>query len=164
MENHTLRWRFVLYGALAVVGFLITVMTTASLAQNSVTNSGVLKRMVTMGIAKTAVGTLTDMVAGRVRFDRKVARAARRNLIRATRDIPKVFKRPYSDHLSRAKTDIWLSWADFETRAETAERAAKRIRIGQLKSLQRTLPDMLSACLNCHQTYRKPGLNRPQEN
>jgi cytochrome c556 len=164
MKNHTLRRRFMLYAALIVVGFFITVMTTASLAQNGVTNRGVLKRMATMGIAKTAVATLADMVAGRVRFDRRVARAARKNLVQVTRDIPKVFKRPHGDRLSRAKTDIWLSWVDFETRAETAERAAKRIRIGRLISLQRTLPDMLSACLNCHQTYRKPGLHRPQEN
>ncbi len=164
MKNHTPRRRFVLYAALIAVGFLTIVMTTASLAQNGVTNYGVLTRMATMGIAKTAIGTLTDMVAGRVRFDRRVARAARKNLVRATRDIPKVFKQPHGDRLSRAKTDIWLSWADFETRAETAKRAAKRIRIGRLISLQRTLPNMLSACLNCHQTYRKPGLNRPQEN
>lgn len=164
MKNHTPRRRFVLYAALLVVGLLTTVMTTASLAQNGVANYGVLKRMATMGIAKTAVGALTDMVAGRVRFDRKVARAARKNLIRFTKEIPKVFKRPHNDRLSRAKTDIWFSWVDFEIRAETAKRAAKRIRTGRLISLQQTLPDMLSACLNCHQTYRKPGLNRPQEN
>ncbi|MCF6232345.1 MAG: cytochrome c [Rhodobacteraceae bacterium] len=164
MKNHTLRRRFVLYGALIFIGLLVTVWTTASLAQNGVTNHGVFQRMAAMGIAKTAVGTLTDMVAGRVRFDRKVARAARKNLIRVTRHIPKVFKRPDGDRLSRAKTDIWLSWADFEIRAETAERAARRLRVGRLTSLQRTLPDMLNACLNCHQAYRKPGLNRPQEN
>ena len=162
MKKHARR-RFMLYAALIVVGLFTTVWTSASMAQNGVTNRGVLKRMATMGIAKTAAGTLADMVAGRVRFDRKVARVARNNLIYVTREIPNVFKRPHGDRLSRAKTNIWLSWADFETRAETAERAAKRLRVGRLKSLQRTLPDMLSACLNCHQAYRKPELNRPQD-
>jgi len=160
MKYLALQSRFILYAALLILGLL----TTASLAQNGVTNRGVLERMTTMGIARTAVEKLADMMAGRVRFDRKVARAARRELIDALDQIPKVFRKPHSDRLSRASPNIWINWRDFETRAESAERAARRIRINRLGVLRKTLPDMLSACLNCHRTYRKPGLNRPQQN
>ena len=154
MKDHTPPWRFVLYTALIVMGLLATILTTASLAQNGVTNRGVLKRMITMGIAKTAVGTLAKMMAGRIRFDRKVARAARKELINATQLIPKLFRKPHGDPLSRASLKIWVSWDDFVIRAETAERAARRLRIERLEVLRKTLPDMLNACLSCHQTYR----------
>lgn len=156
MKNHTSWRRFVLYAAMIVVGLLTTVTTTDSLAQNGVANQGVLKRMTTMGVARTAIGTLADMMAGRVQFDRKIARAARKELIGATHQIPEVFKRPHSDRLSRASPNIWIRWNDFVTRAATAERTAKRLRVNRLGALRRTLPDMFNACLSCHQTYRKP--------
>lgn len=85
-----------------------------------------------MTSAKTAIETLVNMMAGRVGFDRAQARAARRGLIRATRAIPSVFRRPHSDRLSRAKPDIWLRWDDFKTRADTAKRSARQLNVGRL--------------------------------
>ncbi len=152
MKDHPAPRRLALCGALIAM----VLLTSAGLAQNGVINRGVQKRMNTMATAKTAVETLVNMMAGRARFDRKVARAARNSLITATRAIPKVFKRPHGDRLSRARPDIWLNWDDFEIRAETAQRVARRLRVDRLGPLRKTLPDMINACLNCHRTYRKP--------
>ena len=143
--------RFVLVAALIFLGAL----TTVGLAQNGVINRGVVQRMKTMGVARTSVETLADMMAGRVRFDRRTARVARRNLIEAIQTIPKVFRKPHRDRLSRASPDIWIRWDDFTTRADTAERAAKRLRVDRLGQLRKTLPDMFTACLNCHRAYRR---------
>jgi len=157
MKDRTPPRRFVLYAALSILAALTMAgLTSMGLAQNGVTNRGVLQRMTTMGMAKTSLETLANMTAGRVRFDRKIARTARRNLVDAIQLIPKVFRKPHSDRLSRASPNIWIRWDDFSTRADTAERAAKRLRVDRLGQLRKTLPDMFTACLSCHQTYRKP--------
>jgi cytochrome c556 len=139
-------------------GLLIAsvVLTSATQAQNGVANRGVSKRMSMMSDATTAVETLVNMTAGRVRFDRVQARAARRNLIKITRSIPSAFRKPDSDPLSRARPEIWLRWNDFETHADTARRAARRLQVDRLESLRLTLPDVIKSCLSCHQVYRNP--------
>lgn len=157
MSDHNASRRFPLYAALLGLLIAAMVLTSATLAQNGVVNRGVLQRMTTMAVARTAIETLANMMAGRYRFDRKVARAARRDLIDATRLIPKVFKKPHFDPLSRARPDIWIRWDDFKTRADTANRAARRLKVDRLGALRSTLPDMIRACLSCHQTYRRPG-------
>jgi cytochrome c556 len=148
--------RFPLFAVLSVLLVALAAPTSTTLAQNGVTNLGVLKRMTTMASARTAVETLANMMAGRIRFDRKLARSARRGLITATRAIPSEFRQPHTDPLSRARMDIWIHWDDFKTRAATAKRMAKDLNVDRLGALRSTLPDMINACLSCHRTYRKP--------
>ncbi len=156
MTDRKPRRRTALLAALCVLLMASALLTSATLAQNGVANRGVFERMSTMASARTAIEVLTNMMAGRIRFDRVQARAARRNLIRAMRSVPSVFKKPHSDPLSRARPDIWIRWDDFEVRTDTAKRAARRLKVARLGSLRTTLPDMINACLACHQTYRRP--------
>lgn len=151
MKNRTPPPHFMLYA-----GLCLLILATTTLAQSGVGNRGVLKRMTTMTTARTAVETLANMMAGRVRFSSTQARAARRNLISATRSIPSVFRRPHTDPLSRARPEIWWQWDDFKTRARTAKKAAQALRVDRLGALRSSLPDLINACLGCHQTYRKP--------
>ena len=150
MKDRSRARRYPLYALLCVL-----LLATASPAQNGVTDRGVLNRMSTMTTAKTAIDTLTNMMAGRFRFNRPQARAARRDLISATRSIPSVFRKPHTDRLSRARPDIWVQWDDFKTRAKTARKAAQNLRVGRLETLRSTLPGLIHACLDCHRTYRQ---------
>ena len=136
------------------------VLATAALAQtgriNQVTNPGVQLRMGTMIRASAALTVLGDMAGARAVFDKDRARTARQVLVAATRDIPSVFRRPHSDQLSHARPEIWLQWQDFTTRARLARRAAKALDTGAVSGLRDSLPGLILACLNCHDTYRKP--------
>lgn len=121
----------------------------------SVVNRGVKRRMATMAVARDATHTLAGMMAGRIRFDRVQARAARKRLLDATREIPMVFRRPHSDPLSRARPDIWDRWDDFSARARAANRAAQAVNPDRLATLRATLPGAIRTCLDCHSTYRR---------
>ncbi|MBJ6372489.1 cytochrome c [Sedimentitalea arenosa] len=135
-------------------------LATAALAQSGqisdVATPGVQTRMSTMNTANTALGTLGDMMGGRALFDRDRADAARRILIDSTRAIPSVFRKPHADPLSNARPEIWSNWRDFRSRAKAAQRAARRLDTDALTDLRLTLPKLLLACLNCHDTYRLP--------
>ena len=158
MKDLSRAHRYPLYVVLCVLllaAALATGMATGTVAQSGVINPGVQERMSTMTTAKTAVDTLANMMAGRFRYDRSRARAARRNLISATRSIPSVFRKPHTDLQSRARMEIWRQWDDFETRAKTAKKAAQALRVDRLETLRSTLPGLIHACLDCHQTYRQ---------
>lgn len=135
---------------------LMLLAGAAALAHDGVVDKGVHKRMDAMAAAKAAIDRLGAMMGGQVRFDPGSARAARRTLIRATGAIPRLFRKPHSDPLSRARPEIWHQKTDFRARAEAAERAARRLNTRSLNRLRQTLPDVLSACLDCHRTYRVP--------
>ncbi len=157
MKNHDPPRRSPLYAVFCGVLIAMTVPTLTTLAQNTVTNRGVQKRMDTMTTAKDAIEVLADMMGGRTRFDGQKARAARKVLITATRSIASVFRKPHSDPLSRARPDIWRDWDDFKARANTANLAARRLNVYRLGALRSSLPDMINACLACHRSYRRPG-------
>jgi len=151
MKSRTAARRFPIY-----VVLIALLVASATLAQDSVVNRGVKKRMATMNSAKTATGILTNMMSGRVMFDASQARAARKILLRAVRDIPARFRRPHEDPLSHARPLIWMQWDDFRVRAKTARRAARDLNANSLNGLRKTLPGMIVACLACHKTFREP--------
>lgn len=121
-----------------------------------VEDKGVQQRMAVMALAKSSVGVLAEMMAGRVRFDPEAARAARRNLVRAMGAVPGRFRRPHADPLSHASPLIWRNWEDFRQRARTARRAAQGLETGSLNRLRRSLPGLMRQCLECHRAYRLP--------
>lgn len=138
----------------------ILTLTTATLAQNGqtsrVTNAGVAERMATMNSANAALTVLSDMMGGKVIFSRKRADAAQEYLIKATEKIPSAFRKQHVDPLSNARPIIWSQWDDFKNRAKDARRKARALDTDSLPDLRKTLPRMILACLNCHQTYRQP--------
>jgi cytochrome c556 len=149
-----IRTRLVALGvALSViVGTSLTLASTT--ARNGVINRGVQNRMAAMNSAKSAVEILSNMMAGRIRFDRKAARAARKTLIKTTKTIPSAFEKPHTDPLSQAKPEIWIRWNDFKARSLMAKQAARALNPSRLETLRSTLPRLIRTCLNCHQTFR----------
>ena len=147
---------FVLVGGLIS---LIACTDTGLTPQDQVADKGVRSRVEVMTSAIAAMRTLSNMMAGREQFRPDRASEARRDLVRATRAIPKRFRKPHNDPLSNARPEIWLYWDDFKIRAQAAEDAAKRLSTKTEGGLRRTLPQMLQACLSCHQDYR----NKPNE-
>ncbi len=136
--------------------FVAIVFATTVPAQMGATDADVLRRMNTMQAANAALTTLGNMSNGRVSFDKDQASAARHNLIIAVRKIPRRFRRNRRDPASHAKPEIWFQWEYFVYNAGVAKRAALAIRVNSLSALQATLPQMLVACMNCHQTFRAP--------
>ena len=141
-------------GRVSLVTALVFVLATVVLASETVQNRAVIKRMQTMQQAAASVELLNGMMTGRVLYDRERAAQARRNVIRATGNIPKLFRRSRTDPLSFASPAIWTNWEDFENRARSARAAARDIRFNSSARLAETLPAVIHTCLACHTTYR----------
>lgn len=132
----------------------ILILGTATLARQGITNEYVLARTTSMTQSKTALAILGNMANGKIPFNRARASDARRDLIKSTRSIPKLFRKPHTDPQSDARPVIWTQWADFEARADNAEAAARAIDTSSLPYMLASLPQVLIACLQCHETYR----------
>lgn len=146
------RWVFALLViAMATLGPWATDLA----AQAPISDRHVKKRVTLMNTNKAALAILSDMMAGRIVFDSAKARDARKALIQSTKSIPKRFRKARMDPNSHAKPAIWTHWDDFTFRAEAAEDAARQLNTRSLAGLRRTLPNMMQACLSCHQTYRR---------
>lgn len=137
-----------------IITLITLILSTATLAQDRVTNRGVLKRTTTMASAGVAITTLSDMMGARTLFNEDRAKSARKDLIKATRAIPSVFRRPHTDPHSQARPEIWTLWDDFRARAKTARQAAWALDTDSLADLRKSLPKLVVACHNCHQYYR----------
>jgi cytochrome c556 len=151
--------------ALALAAPLAVPLATPALTASDMTGSdltarerrvqhSVAQRVELMLGAKEIMAVLANMVAGRVPYDAKAAREARRQLIRMTRSIPKHFRKPHRNRLSNARPLVWQSWVNFNAKAEQAEVAAKMLKTQSRAALGRPLPHMVNACLGCHRTYR----------
>lgn len=141
--------RFAVFATLAALA-----CATVALAHDNIKDRHVVKRIHAMVDARIALETLSQMMSGRMVFDRLRAREARRDLIVVTDGIPGLFRRQRTDPLSFARPDIWQNWPDFRARARTAEKAARALNTRSPERLQNTLPAVVSACLSCHQRYR----------
>jgi cytochrome c556 len=130
------------------------ILATAALANETVANRGVQRRLAAMDKAGSAMVTLGGMMGGRILFDKGLAKAARKNLISATRSIPSVFRRPNSDPHSRARPEIWTQRKYFKASARAANRAARALNVNTLGRLRSTLPRVVATCLACHELYR----------
>ena len=87
----------------------------------------VTQRMALMASQKAALDVLTEMMAGRSRFDRSKARNARRQLVRSTGSIARHFRKARMAPRTRARVLIWQNWTDFKERAQTANTAARSL-------------------------------------
>lgn len=147
-------WRSIYCSAIAAFFVIAAIFGGSLQAGGQITDKHVRERVTLMGMQKTALTTLSDMVAGRMVFDATRAKTARRTLINATGNIPSYFKKHRMDPNSHARPDIWIHWDDFAQRAETARQSAKALSTRSLNGLRRTMPAMMQACHSCHQTYR----------
>lgn len=144
---------------LAIVIMALSATTVQLDAGAWIEDKHIRKRIALMNTQKAAITILGDMMAGRSVFDASQAKAARRTLVKTTGHITKRFRKPRLEANSNARPDIWQYWDDFEIRAETAELAAKQLSAGSLNALRRTLPNLMQACLGCHETYRETPNN-----
>lgn len=140
--------------ALCLVMLLAPPLSASNLQQ--VEHPRVLERMAVMKTAKAALEPLVDMMSGRILFDPVQAGSARRILLRATREIPRKFRKFHQDPMSNARHDIWTHWDVFTQRAKTARQATRALRTNSLTGLRKTLPDVIHSCLACHKAFRKP--------
>ncbi len=134
---------------------LAGIIGLAATANPPAVHPDVEQRILTMRAAKSALEPLQAMMAGRMRFDRDTARGARAALVDATGDIPRHFRPETYDPLSRARAGIWRHPDLFDAHARQAKRAARGIRTGSLNRLRQTLPQMINACLACHNRFRQ---------
>ena len=144
-------------GRAGLLAALVLMVGTVALGTESVENRAVERRMALMQRSDIALDTLSGMMTGRLLFNQDAAKQARRELIEATGDIAKRFRRARTDTLSHADPRIWENWSDFEARAKAANKAAKSIRTRSPSRLSDTVPALIGTCLNCHQIYRKPN-------
>lgn len=115
----------------------------------------VFKRAALMNIQKTSLDTLSSMSSGRIVFDAELATLQRKILMRATRSIPKHFRRQRMEPNSNAREILWQQWPKFKARAQIANQMAKRLDTRSITGLRRSLPDLISACHACHSEYRR---------
>lgn len=141
-------------GRVSLVTAIVFVMATVAFTAEKVENRAVVARMQIMNDAWSSVNTLQGMMTGRVLFDRTRASRAKQDLVQSMGTVRTAFKRAHSDQLSHARETIWERWPDFQARTRDAERAARGIDHRTPQRLAKTLPRMLNACLECHQTYR----------
>jgi len=146
--------RFFQIPAFVILALTLALATPGRTAQDQITDKHVKKRVAQMLMAQAAVATLTDMMAGRVMFQSRRARSARRTLIQTSRTFAKRFKKPHFDPRSHARPEIWTYWRDFKAHAKSSHDAAKQLNISTLGGLRRTLPNVLQTCLSCHDSYR----------
>ncbi|MFC3613271.1 c-type cytochrome [Lutimaribacter marinistellae] len=139
------------------LGVLLGFGILTSHAQEPVVrDAAVLARQSLMQEAKAALGLLSNMSGHSLRFDKKAARRAKRQLSSTLRRIPRHFDAPHMDDHSRALPRIWQDKAGFDAAAARARRAARAIEPRSLPALRRSLPQAVSACLACHRSYRRP--------
>ncbi|MGR3760976.1 c-type cytochrome [Roseobacteraceae bacterium NS-SX3] len=146
--------------ALALMVLLLAAAAGSGLtASERSTNKHVKARIELMATQKAAMEVLEGMMAGRTPFDAAAAKAARRTLTGTTKSIRKHFRKPHMDASSNARPEIWAQWDGFTARADAAKAAARNLNARSPRGLRRTLPNLLRACLGCHQAYR----NVPKE-
>lgn len=140
--------------AFLAVTLALATATGATTSYRGVTDRHVQERMTSMAEAQTALEQLGHMISGRMPFHRPTARAARKALIAETRSTEKLFRKPHFDRHSKARTEIWTRWDDFEARADIARKAARNIDVSNRDKLRVSLTPVLQSCLSCHDSYR----------
>ena len=103
--------------------------------------------------ADNAIRRLAAMATGRALFDREQAKHDRRILIRTTRAIPGLYRQK-PNAPSRASQGIWLRWTEFRNRSKRATQAARNLNTRSPETLQSGMPDLVRACLGCHDQFR----------
>lgn len=144
----------ILVALMLIYGATIPSPAAAADTSASVAPRSVQLRITLMNRQKDALDLLTDMAGGRRMFDAKLARAARKTLMKSTRQLPRAFADQLIHPQSHALPGIWYNWADFEARADTANTAAKRLSTRSLNRLRQSLPAMMNSCISCHTRYR----------
>lgn len=132
----------------------IAALSAPAGAQKAFIHDETAGRVQLMQSSKEALGVLSGMMAGQVRFSSARARTARRTLIRNTRRIEKAFRKQRLEPLSHAKPAIWDDWRGFTGLADAAAKAAVRTKPQDLARLRRTLPALMQACIACHDRFR----------
>ncbi len=126
----------------------------AAFAHEDVKNPAVKARMELMGKVKDATGLLGGMAKGEMAFDEAKATAARAALIEHAAAIPAAFMSNETDPKSTAKADIWLNWADFESKAKAMGTAAEALDTSAQEWLGAGMGGLGGSCAGCHKAYR----------
>jgi len=137
----------------ALIVSLILVSGVA-VAKTGVQDPTVKARQDLMGTVAMNTKVLGDMAGGKAPFDAIAAEGARTALAAAAAEIPTRFKPQATDPVSEAKPEIWISWADFVTKANGLAQAAAAIDTTSVDGVKAGMGGVGAACKACHSVYR----------
>lgn len=140
-----------IYVVVAIAAFSVA---TAAIAHSGVKNAKVMARMDSMSVISQNLKVIGGMVQGKTDFDAAAARNALDDISRQASLITELFEPEETDPKSEALPVIWTSWADFTTKADALEKAAKDVDAANVNALGQGLRAIGGTCKSCHSIYR----------
>ena len=134
----------------------LTIATTA-LAHEDVKNPTVQARMIVMKTITGNMKKLGRMAKGAVAFDLEQAKASLEDIENSAKAVPALFKENEMHPKSEALPVIWTNFADFTSKSEALQGAAKKA-LANFSSEDDLIPSMQAlgrTCKSCHSIYRK---------
>jgi cytochrome c556 len=110
---------------------------------------------------KKANAPLGDMLRGKREIDPAIVATSAKQLQELSAKIPSAFEvdtRQFKDTKTEAGDNIWPSFADFKTKADTtANLAGTLVTVangGDKNATRKAIIDMSKSCGNCHDSYK----------
>jgi cytochrome c556 len=117
-------------------------------------------RQAVMGVYSFSAGQMADMAKGKVPFDAAAFQTRAKDLAAAAGlDVLAGFPEDSVSDDSDAKDEIWLNWADFESKLEDLRtQSAKLAEVaagGDEAAMKAQLDETRGTCKACHDDYKK---------
>ena len=126
-----------------------------AIAQQTVSNPTVLKRIAAMSTMQDAVKRLGRIAKGKSAYDATAVKADLATIQAQAARIPALYKADIRDPNSEARPKIWSNLPDFNTRAQAVERASTAALQGTPATFVQDFNTIGAACSACHKAYRK---------
>lgn len=130
-------------------------LTGTVMAQQTVSNPTVLKRVAAMSNMQDAMKRLGRIAKGKSAYDANTVKADFAAIQAQAARIPALYKADIRDPNSEARPKIWSNLPDFNARAQAVERASAAAAQGTSASFAQDFNTLGAACSACHKTYRK---------
>ena len=132
---------------------LAIVLSGTAIAQQTVSNPTVLKRIAAMSTMQDSMKRLGRIAKGKSPYDAAAVKADLAAIQTQAARIPALYKADIRDPNSEARAKIWSNLPDFNARAQTLERAAAAK--GTAATFVQDFNTIGAACSACHKAYRK---------
>ena len=144
-------------GATALITLTLA-WTPAALA--GPTEDAIEYRQAVMGVYSFNAGQMADMAKGKIPFDAAAFQILAKDLsAAASLDVLAGFPEDSVSDDSDAKDEIWLNWADFESKLEDLRtQSAKLAEVaagGDEAAMKAQLDETRGTCKACHDDYKK---------
>jgi cytochrome c556 len=144
-------------GAAALIPFAFA---WAPVALAGPTEDAIEYRQAVMGVYSFNAGQMADMAKGKIPFDAAAFQILAKDLsAAASLDVLAGFPEDSVSDDSDAKDEIWLNWADFESKlADLRTQSAKLAEVaagGDEAAMKAQLDETRGTCKACHDDYKK---------